>query len=103
MTPYMTTTSDVLEHRATDLGAVRHVDGTARIQTVSEEGAPEFFGLLNRMQARGAPPIVLNTSLNGNGEPIVGCEADALAFFLSHPVDFMVLGDVMISKGAVAA
>ncbi len=103
MTPYMTTTTQVIEARAADLGAVRHVDGTARIQSVSAQRAPDFFGLLSCMDARGAPPIVLNTSLNGNGEPIVGNESDALGFFLSHAVDFMVLGDIILNKGAVAA
>lgn len=103
MTPYMTTTTDVIESRASELGAVRHVDGTARIQTVSEQSAPDFFALLTSMAARGAPPVVLNTSLNGNGEPIVGCEADALAFFLSHAIDFMVVGDIILEKGAIAA
>ena len=98
MAPYMTTTAQVVEARASDLGAVRHVDGSARVQTVSETSAPDFYGLLDRIEARGAPPIVLNTSLNGAGEPIVGQEADALAFFLSHPVDAMVLGDLVLSK-----
>lgn len=103
MTPYMTTTTQIVETRAADLGAVRHVDGTARIQTVTEYGASEFFHLLSRMEARGAPPIVLNTSLNGNGEPIVGCESDAIAFFMSHPVDFMVLGDLILDRGATTS
>ena len=98
MAPYMTTTAQVVEAHAGDLGAVRHIDGSARVQTVSETSAPDFHGLLGRIEARGAPPIVLNTSLNGAGEPIVGQEADALAFFLSHPVDSMVLGDLVLSK-----
>ena len=98
MTPFMTSTARVVEARAEDLGAVRHVDGTARVQTVTEASAPDLCGLLRRMEARGAPPIVLNTSLNGAGEPIVGQESDALAFFLSHPIDTMVLGDLVVSK-----
>ena len=98
MTPFMTSTARVVEARAEDLGAVRHVDGTARVQTVTEASAPDLCGLLRRMGARGAPPIVLNTSLNGAGEPIVGQESDALAFFLSHPIDTMVLGDLVVSK-----
>ncbi|MBV8688185.1 MAG: carbamoyl transferase [Alphaproteobacteria bacterium] len=102
MTPYMTTTAQVVEGRAGDLGAVRHVDGSARVQTVAEAEAPDFFGLLERIERRGAPPIILNTSLNGNGEPIVGGEADALGFFMSHPVDFMVLGDIVLRKGTPA-
>ncbi len=98
MAPYMTTTAQVVEARAADLGAVRHVDGSARVQTVSRESAVDLHGLLERLDARGLPPIVLNTSLNGAGEPIVGQEIDALGFFLSHPVDAMVLGDLLLSK-----
>ncbi|MBW8743495.1 MAG: carbamoyl transferase [Sphingomonas sp.] len=100
MTPFMTTTARVVERQAGDIGAVRHVDGTARVQTVTAQASSDFCGLLERMERNGAPPIVLNTSLNGAGEPIIGDEADALGFFMSHPVDFMVLGDILLEKGA---
>jgi carbamoyltransferase len=98
MAPFMTTTARVHAAREADLGAVRHVDGTARVQTVEKQSATDLFHLLKAVDAKGAAPIVLNTSLNGAGEPIVASEADALAFFLSHPIDFMLLGDLLLTK-----
>lgn len=98
MAPYMTTTAQVRPERAGDLGAVRHVDGTARVQTVNASRAADLSGLLEKFDALGVPPIVLNTSLNGAGEPIVGEETDALGFFMTHPIDCMILGDLLLSK-----
>ena len=98
MTPFMTTTARVVEGRAGDLGAVIHVDGSARVQTVTEAGAPDFCRLLDELDARNGAPIALNTSLNGNGEPIVANEADAIGFFMSHPVDAMLLEDVLFTR-----
>ena len=98
MAPYMATTAQVIDAKSYDLGAVRHVDGTSRVQTVGSERAPDLFNLLKKLEAGGAPPIVLNTSMNGAGEPIVGQETDAIGFFVSHPVDSMVLGDLLLSK-----
>ena len=98
MTPFMTTTAGVVAGREKDLGAVTHVDGTARVQTVTAESAPDFHVLLGEIEARRGAPLVLNTSLNGNGEPIVASEADALGFFMSHPVDAMLVQDVLFTR-----
>jgi carbamoyltransferase len=92
MTPFMTTTCRVLDP---SLGAVTHVDGSARVQTVTE-GFLE--GVLSSLTAGGASPVVLNTSLNGPGEPIVASATDALGFFCAHPVDTMLIGDVVIER-----
>ena len=98
MTPFMTTTAQVAEGRAGDLGAVVHVDGSARVQTVTPGGAPDFSQLLDRLDVRLGAPIALNTSLNGNGEPIAASEADAIGFFMSHPVDAMLLEDILFIR-----
>ena len=98
MTPFMTTTARVIEGREADLGAVTHVDGTARVQTVTAAAAPDFHGVLQALAARGRPPIALNTSLNGNGEPIVASEGDAIGFFISHSIDAMLVQDVLFSR-----
>jgi carbamoyltransferase len=45
-------------------------------------------------------PIALNTSFNGAGEPIIGNEIDALGFLMSHPIDGLVVGDVLVTRGA---
>jgi carbamoyltransferase len=98
MAPYMTTIGWVRPNPASKLGAITHVDGTARVQTVSARSAPDFHYLLDQLEKRNGVPISLNTSLNGNGEPIVATEADAVGFFASHPVDAMVIGDVLLRR-----
>ena len=98
MAPFMTTVGTVRPDRRAELGAVTHVDGTARVQTVTETSAPDLHGVLERLDRLTGVPVVLNTSLNGNGEPIVGSETDAVSFFLSHPVDAMVVGDVLLRR-----
>jgi carbamoyltransferase len=98
LTPFMTTVARVRPERRGELGAVTHVDGTARVQTVTAASAPDLHAVLRHLGAAGALPVCLNTSLNGNGEPIVASEADALAFFLSHAVDAMLIGDVLVQR-----
>jgi carbamoyltransferase len=77
---------------------VTHVDGSARVQTVDPAAAPELAALLDAVGQRTGAPIVLNTSLNGPGEPIVAGPVEALAFFLAHPVDAMVIGDALVAR-----
>ena len=100
MTPFMTATARIAAGRAGDLGAVTHVDGTARVQTVTPGSAPDLCALLERLEPLTGAPVVLNTSMNGAGEPIVASEADALGFFMSHAVDAMVVEDVLFSRRA---
>ena len=98
MTPYMTTVCDVVDEKRADVAAVTHVDGTARLQTVTAETAPDLHAILEALAAGGAPPIVLNTSLNGAGEPMVASASDALAFFAAHSVDALVVGDLLVRR-----
>lgn len=95
MTPFMTTTCPV--HDA-GLGAVTHVDGTARVQTVTAASAPFLDRVLDLVGAATGSPVVLNTSLNGRGEPIVASATDALGFFCAHPVDSLVIGDLVVER-----
>lgn len=98
MTPFMTTVCPVRAREA--LAAVTHVDGTARVQTVTAGSAPLLDAILREVDRRTGTPVVLNTSLNGPGEPIVGGATDALAFFTTHPVDAMILGDLLLERPA---
>jgi len=100
LTPFMTTVCPIREPHGDELAAVRHVDGTARVQTVDDTGAPELAAVLRALDARTGRPVVLNTSLNGAGEPIVADEVDALAFLAGHPIDALVIGDVVVTRGA---
>jgi carbamoyltransferase len=90
LTPFMTTVCRVRDPGV--LAAVTHVDGTARVQTVADDAA--LAPVLRALPQ----PLVLNTSLNGPGEPIIASEQDALAFLLGHPIDALVLGDLVITK-----
>ena len=95
LTPFMTTTCGV---RGKDLGAVTHIDGSARVQTVTATSAPFLDRVLAAVLDRTGTPVVLNTSLNGPGEPIVASATDALAFFCAHPVDTLVIGDLVVER-----
>ncbi|MBL8915811.1 MAG: carbamoyltransferase [Archangium sp.] len=93
---FMTTVAEVKPEARAKLEAVTHVDGTARLQTVEPD---TLVGqLLERIGRETGTPVLLNTSLNGQGEPIVATEADALAFFLAHPVDGLIIDDVQIDR-----
>ncbi len=100
MTPFMTTVCPVRSEAREGLRAVTHVDGTARVQTVTEASAPFLASVLAEVGKRTERPVVLNTSLNGPGEPIVGNATDALAFFTAHPADAMLIGDLLIEREA---
>lgn len=98
MTPFMTTVRPVLEHAREKLGAVTHVDGTARVQTVTNLSSPALYSILKHLDSIRGLPIVLNTSQNGAGEPIVAEAKDAIAFFMAHGTDGMLIEDVWIQK-----
>lgn len=96
LAPFMTTVAEVKSDARGKLEAVTHFDGTARLQTVEPD---TLVGqLLERIGRETGTPVLLNTSLNGQGEPIVATEADALAFFLAHPVDGLIIDDVQIDR-----
>jgi carbamoyltransferase len=85
------------EHHAT-LPAITHVDGTARVQTVFKEHNPLYYGLIERFGQATGVPIVLNTSFNLRGEPIVTTPANAFSTYSRSEMDCLVLGDFLIEK-----
>ncbi|MGA8765905.1 MAG: carbamoyltransferase [Candidatus Acidiferrales bacterium] len=85
------------EHRAT-LPAITHVDGTARVQTVFREHNPLYYGLIERFGQATGVPVVLNTSFNLRGEPIVTTPANAFSTFSRSEMDCLVLGNFLIEK-----
>ncbi len=99
MTPFMTTVCGIRAGREALLQAVRHVDGSARVQTVTQASSPMLFQVLRAMEQHTGTPAVLNTSLNGPGEPIVASAADALSFFLAHSVDALLVEDLLFERG----
>lgn len=78
--------------------AVTHVDGTGRLQTVNKETNPLFYKLINEFYKITKVPVVLNTSFNDKNEPIVCSPEDALRTFLKTGIDYVVMGDLIISK-----
>lgn len=79
------------------LPAITHVDGTARVQVVTAREA-KFHGLLTAFRERTGVGVLMNTSLNGPGEPICETAADAVRFFLSSELDALVLGDHIVTR-----
>ncbi len=88
----------VKEEMRERLAAITHVDGTARIQTVSRHTNPRFWQLLGEFKKLTGIPILLNTSFNNNAEPIVDSVDDAVACFLTTGLDYLVVGDYLASK-----
>ena len=97
--PYMLLVQPVRADRRDAIPAVTHVDGTARLQSV-DGASPLFRRLIERFDARTGVPVVLNTSFNLRGEPIVQRPEEAVADFLATDMDALVLGDVVVEKGA---
>ena len=98
MTPFMTTVCQVKtsDAAARALTGVTHVDGSARVQTVKAGGS--FFELLTRLPQHGLEPVLLNTSLNGSGEPLATSEADVLGLFATSDLDALFLGELLFER-----
>ena len=95
---FMTLTFDVPRSRRAEIPAVTHADNTARVQTVSHEANPRYWTLINEFAKLTGTPVIMNTSFNLKGEPIVCTPKDAIRTFYSSGLDFLVLGDFMIAK-----
>ena len=96
--PFMLFVYDVLPDQAERIPAVRHVDGTARIQTISRAQHPLYHDLLTAFQARTGVPVLVNTSFNTRGEPIVCTPRDAVECFWTAPLDALVIGPFILEK-----
>jgi carbamoyltransferase len=96
--PYMLFTHRVRDGWRERIPAVVHVDGTARIQTVSPVREPLVAAMLGAFERRTGVPVVVNTSLNTAGRPIVDAPRDALECFGSAPVDALALGPFLVLR-----
>jgi carbamoyltransferase len=96
--PAMSLTVPVAADKAAQIPAVVHVDGSARIQTLEAEDNPLYHALIEACYARTGLPMVLNTSFNVKGEPIVETPSDALRHFLDSELDCVVLEGVGARK-----
>jgi carbamoyltransferase len=96
--PFMLFVFDVREDKAHLIPAVRHVDGTARIQTVNERQMPLYHRLIREFGELTGVPVVINTSFNIRGQPIVCTPQDAIECFFVSPLDALVMGNFLIQK-----
>ncbi len=96
--PFMLFVFDVKPGAADKIPAVRHVDGTARVQTVRREQNPLYYDLLRAFQRRTGVPVLVNTSFNTRGEPIVCTPRDAVECFWTSPLDALVIGSFLLEK-----
>lgn len=96
--PFMSFVLYVRPEKRALLGAVTHVDGSARVQTVSRDADPRFWRLIDAFGRRTGVPVVLNTSFNNNVEPIVDSIEDAIACFLTTGLHALVVGDFILRR-----
>jgi len=96
--PFMQKVHPVRPERRGQLGAVTHVDGSARLQTVSASSDPLYHRLIAAFGERTGVPVVLNTSFNVRGEPMVGTPDDAIRCWASTGLDRLVLGPCVLTK-----
>jgi carbamoyltransferase len=119
--PYMLLVADVASHRRieapangelfgidklnvvrSELPAITHVDHSARLQTVHAETNPRYHALLSRFKAITGCPVVVNTSFNVRGEPIVCTPEDAFRCYMGTDIDILVAGNCFLRKEAQA-
>ena len=96
--PYMLFICNVRENKRHLVPAITHVDGTARLQTLTSVDNGRFYDLVSVFGERTGVPILLNTSFNVAGEPIVETPDDAIKCFLNTDIDALLLGDLLLVK-----
>jgi carbamoyltransferase len=91
---------DQLNVVRSDVPAITHVDYSARVQTVARDTSPDYYDLLKGFEALTGCPVLVNTSFNVRGEPIVCTPADAYQCFMRTHIDYLVLGPFLLTKAA---
>jgi carbamoyltransferase len=97
---YMLYVVPVKKCQQATLPAITHVDGTGRLQTVFREQNPRYYGLIERFAQATGVPVILNTSFNLRGEPIVTTPGNAFSTFSKSEMDCLVLGNSLVEKPA---
>jgi carbamoyltransferase len=98
VSPFMVFVYDVRPDKVDRIPAVRHVDGTARIQTINRSQNPAYYDLLRAFKDRTGVPVLINTSFNTRGEPVVCSPRDAVESFCSTPLDVLAIGSFIVEK-----
>ena len=89
---------DVLPEKRELVPAITHVDGTGRLQTVHKDLSPRYWNLIEEFRKITGVPMVINTSFNVMGEPIICSPEDAVKCFLLTGIDYLCMGDFIVKK-----
>jgi carbamoyltransferase len=92
--------ADVVPAKRAELPAVTHVDFSARLQTVDRATNPRFHALLTQFKRRTGCPVLVNTSFNVRGEPMVCTPEDAFRCFMGSGIDCLAIGNCLLKKTA---
>jgi carbamoyltransferase len=98
--PFMLFVHRVAPERRARIPAACHADGTARVQTVSRVHNPLYHDVIGAFAKRTGVPVVINTSFNTRGKPIVCTPRDALECFFTSPLDVLAIGPYVVEKAA---
>ena len=90
---------ELLNVPKSDIPAVTHIDYSARVQTVSQDTNPDYHALLSEFERQTGCAVLVNTSFNVRGEPIVMTPLDAYRCFMRTHIDYLVLGSFVLAKG----
>ena len=96
--PHMTKNFKVLNEMKDRLQAITHVDGTARIQSVTKEYNELFYNIINEFYKLTGIPVVINTSFNVKGEPIVCTPQEAIDSFERMNLDYLSIGNYLVKR-----
>jgi len=89
---------ELLNVKRSEIPAVTHVDYSARVQTITEKQNPGFYRLLKKFGEKYGCPVMINTSFNVRGEPIVCTPEDAFRCFMRTKMDYLILGNFLLAK-----
>jgi len=89
---------DKLNIKRSEIPAVTHVDYSSRLQTVNKETNPKYYDLISKFKEKTSCPIIINTSFNVRGEPIVRSPTDAFNCFMGTELDYLVIGNCILDK-----
>ena len=92
--PYML----LKEEKRRIVPGVTHVDGSGRLQTITEDMNPRYYHLISEFQKISGVPMIVNTSFNIKGEPIIESPTDAVRCFLGSGIDYLVMNDFVVEK-----
>jgi len=98
--PFMLYTAPVIQ--PDKVPAITHIDGSARFQTINQETNSHYYNLVKEFYEITGVPILLNTSLNGNGEPILETEEDAISFYKNSNLDLMVINGRLLNNKRIS-